>query len=75
MVGIIEIDERIPNGNYGSRKEHSIYDLTLENLLLCDYNTKNMEPTIQNFTDLESFYDRQLASVCGVVEETTEDEI
>ena len=70
MVGVIETDERISKGNYGSRKGYSIDDLMIEKRLLCDCSMRNMEQTVHNFADLESCYDRQLANVCGVVKES-----
>ena len=69
MAGIIEEDEIMSKGNYGSRKGYLIDDLTLENKLLHDWSMHNVQPTIHNFTDLESCYDRKLANACGVVEE------
>ena len=69
MVGVIETDKRISKGNYGSRKGYSIEDLILEKRLLHNCNMKILEQTVHNFTYIASYYDRQLANVCGVVEE------
>ena len=43
MVGLIETNDRISKGNYGSRKGYSIDYLTLEKRLLYDCSMQNME--------------------------------
>ena len=43
MVGVIEKDETISKGNYGSRKGYSIDDLVLEKRLFRDCSMQNME--------------------------------
>ena len=53
MVGLIETDEIISKGNYGSIKVYSIDDLILEKILSHDCSMQNMEETVHNFTDLE----------------------
>ena len=43
MVGVIETDGRLSKGNCRARKGHSIDDLMLEKILLCDCSTQKME--------------------------------
>ena len=43
IVGVIETDEIIPKGNFGSRKWYSIDNLILEKRLLHDYSMQIME--------------------------------
>ena len=52
-------------------KEYPIDDLPLGKWLSPDFSMKNMEPSIHNFTTLESCIDRQLANVFRVAEETS----
>jgi len=69
---LIENNERFSTANYGSRKNYSIETAILEKRLILDHSILSMAPTIYNFTDLKSCYDRQLAKVGGILEESTD---
>ena len=68
----IEIYHRIVKSNYGSRLDYSIDDTILDKRLVFDnsiiigkYNTYNM-------TDLQLCYDRQLAEIGLIVQDSVE---
>ena len=67
---LIENDSRFSTANYGSRKNYSIETALLQKRLVLDKSLIEMKPTIYNFTDLQSCYDRQLANVGSIVEES-----
>ena len=67
---LIENDSRFSSANYGSRKNYSIETALLQKRLVLDKSLIEMKPTIYNFTDLQSCYDRQLANVGSIVEES-----
>jgi len=67
---LIEKDNRFSKANYGSRKNYSIETAILQKRLIFDNSLIEMKPSIYNFTDLKSCYDRQLANVGSIVEES-----
>ena len=56
--------------NYGSRKNYSIETAILEKRLIMDRSMLSSKITVCNLTDLQSCYDRQLANVRSIVEES-----
>ena len=67
---LIESDNRFSTANYGSRKNYSIETAILQKRLIFDHSLLETKPTAHNFTDLQSCYDRQLANVGSIVEES-----
>jgi len=67
---LIENDNRFSKANYGSRKNYSIESAILEKRLAIDNSLLLEKPTIYYLTDLKAFYDRQLAEVGGILEES-----
>ena len=67
---LIEKDPRFAKTNYGSRKNFSIETAILEKCLIMDRSTLLSKITVCNLTDLQSCYDRQLANVGSIVEES-----
>ena len=68
---LIENNNRFSKANYGSRRNCSIETAILEKRLIIDHSILAMRNTICNFADLKSCYDRQLAKVGSIVEEST----
>lgn len=66
----IEKDSRFSKSNYGSRKNYAIESAILQKRIVFDNSLNSMKPTIYNFTDLKSCYDRQLANIGSIVEES-----
>ena len=67
---LIENDNRFSKVNYGSRKNYSIETAILQKRLIFDNSLIEMKSSIYTFTDLKSCYNRQLANVSGIVEES-----
>ena len=56
--------------NYGSRKNYLIETAILEKQLIMDRSLLTMKVTVYNLTNLKSCYNRQLANVGSMVEES-----
>ena len=67
---MIENDSRFSTANYGSRKNYSIESALLEKRLIFDNSMLSGKMTIYTITDLQSCYDRQLAEIGGILEES-----
>ena len=67
---MIENDDRFSNPNYGSRKNYSIESALLEKRMIYDNSMLSGKETIYTITDLQSYYDRQLAEIGGILEES-----
>ena len=67
---LIEDDHRFSKANYGSRKNYSIDSAILEKRLVIDNSILSGKLTIYHLTDLKACYDRQLAEVGGILEES-----
>ena len=67
---MIENDSRFSTANYGSRKNYSIESALLEKRLIFDNSMLSGKSTIYTITDLQSCYDRQLAEIGGILEES-----
>jgi hypothetical protein len=68
---LIEDDERFSKSNYGSRQNYSIESALLEKRIIFDNSMLSGNKTIYTITDLQSCYDRQLAEIGGILEEST----
>jgi len=66
----IENDERFSKSNYGSRKNYAIESALLEKRLVFDNSIITCKKNIYHLTDLKSCYDRQLANIGAVIEES-----
>ena len=66
----IEKDDRVLKSNYGSRPEYSIELAILYKRLIYNNSKIINEITVYNMTNLEAFYDRQLAPIESIVEES-----
>ena len=60
---LIENNNCFSKANYSSRKNYYIETVILQKRLIFDNSLIKMKPSIYNFTDLKSCYDRQLANV------------
>lgn len=69
-IGRIENDLRLSKFNYSSRKGNSIDEIILEKRLLYNVSIRDCNEMIHIITDLESCYDRQLANLVSMVEES-----
>ena len=69
---VIESDSRFSKANYGSRKKFSIETAILEKRLIFDNSILSNKHTIYNLTDLQFYYDQQLANIRSIVEEAVE---
>ena len=67
---LIENDDRFSKANYGSRQNYSIESAILEKRLIFDNSMLSGKKTIYTITDLQSCYDRQLAEIGGILEES-----
>jgi len=67
---MIEHDSRFSRANYGSQKNYSIESAILEKRLIFDNSMISGKDTMYAITDLQSCYDRQLAEIGGIVEES-----
>ena len=65
-----EADHRIAKSNYGSRLNYLIEDAILEKRLIYNNSIVIGKYNIHNMTDLQSCYDRQLAEIGSIVEES-----
>ena len=66
----IENNERISKANYGSYKNYSIESEILEKRLIFDNSLLITKLTIYNLIDLQSYYNRQLANIGSIIEES-----
>ena len=66
----IENDCRFSKANYGSRRNYSIETALLEKRLIFDNSLLSGKETIYTITDLQACYDRQLAEIGSIVEES-----
>lgn len=66
----IESDDRFSKSNCGSRNNHSIETTILEKRLTFDNSPLSGKLAMCHLTDLQSCYDRQLANIGGIVEES-----
>ena len=53
----IENDERMPQHDYGSRRNYSIENVIVEKWLMCDLAIRDGKEVIYNLSDLEACYD------------------
>ena len=67
---LIEKDLRFSKANYGSRLNYSIETALLEKRIIFDNSMLTMENTIYTFTDLKVCYNRQLANLGSIIEES-----
>ena len=67
---LIEDDPRFSKANYGSRKNFAITSAILQKRLIMDNSLISMKPTVYALTDLTLCYDRQLANIGSIVEES-----
>ena len=67
---MIESDERFSKSNYRLIKNYSIETAILEKQLTFDNSLLSSKLTIYHLTDLQSCYDRQLANIGGILEES-----
>ena len=67
---MIECDNRFSKANHGSRKNYSIESALLEKRLIFDNSMLSCKETICTIADLQSCYDRQLAEIRGILEES-----
>ena len=67
---MIESDVRFSKANYGSRRNYSIESALLEKRLIFDSSMMSGKKTMYTLTDLQSCYDRQLAEIGGILEES-----
>ena len=67
---LIENDNRFSKANYGSRRNYSIETALLEKRLIFDNSMISGKETIYAITDLQACYDRQLAEIGSIVEES-----
>ena len=67
---IIENDSCFSKANYGSRRNYSIETALLEKRLIFDNSMISGKETIYTITDLQACYDRQLAEIGSIVEES-----
>ena len=67
---LIENDNWFSKANYRSRKNYSIETAILQKRLIFYNSLIEMKPLIYTFTDLKSYYNRQLANVGSIVEES-----
>ena len=66
----IEDDERVSKCNFGSRQGYSVESAILEKRLLYESNIFTEEKVVHTISDLAACYDRQLANLCCLAEET-----
>ena len=66
----IESDPRVSKCNYGSCTNYSIENTILEKRLWYDNSLLRGNKTVHNMTDLIACYDRQLAVIGSIVEES-----
>ena len=66
----LENDNRMLKFNYGSRSHYSIENAILEKRLMCDLAQRDSQIMMHNMSDLEACYDRQLANIGCLVEES-----
>ena len=67
---MIETDSRFSSANYSSRKNYSIESALLEKRLIFDNSMLSGKKTMCTITDMQSCYDRQLAEIGGILEES-----
>jgi len=67
---IIENDNRFSKANYGLRRNYSIESALLEKRLIFDNSMISGKETVYTITDLQACYDRQLAEIGEIVEES-----
>ena len=67
---LIELDKRFSKSNYRSRKNYLIKTAILEKWLTFDSSLLSNKLTIYHLADLQSCYDRQLANIGGILEES-----
>ena len=66
----IESDVHFSKANYGSRKNYSIKTAILEKRLIFDSSLLTTKLNAYTLTDLQSYYDQQLANIGGIIEES-----
>ena len=66
---LIEKSTRFSKANYESRKFFLIETMILEKRLMFDNSVSLNKYIICNLTDLQSYYNRQLANIRSIVEE------
>ena len=69
---LIENNDRFSKANFGSRKNYAIETAILKKRLIYDNSLLEMKETIYNFTDLQSCYNRKLANIGSIIEESVE---
>ena len=67
---MIENNNRLSKANYGLRKNYSIESAILEKRLIMDNSLLSRLLTIYHLTDLQACYNRQLAEVGRILEES-----
>ena len=67
---IIEKDSRFSKANYSSQKNYSIEIAILEKRIIFNSSMINMQNTNYAFTDLKACYNRQLANLGSIIEES-----
>ena len=67
---IIEDNDYFSKANYRSIRNFLIEIAILEKRLILDNSIISMKPTIYNSTDLQSYYDWQLANIGSIIEES-----
>jgi len=67
--GRIEVDLRISKCNYGSRSRYSIKNAILEKRIIYDHSMLKENTIIHNITNLQTYYNRQLAEIGSIVQE------
>ena len=67
---LFEEDNRFSKANYGSRRNYSIESAILEKRLAIDNSLLSGQSMTHHMTDLKACYDRQLAEVGGILEES-----
>ena len=68
----IESDPRVLKCNYGSRTNYLIKNRILEKRLWYENSLLRGNKTVHNMIDLTACYDRQLAEIGSIVEESIE---
>jgi hypothetical protein len=66
----IEKDPRVAKYDYGSRPHYSIDNMILEKRIIYDNSMLNSRDTIYNMTDLKLYYDKKLAEIGSIVQES-----
>ena len=66
----IEKDSRFSKANCGSRRNYSIESASLEKRLIFDNSMISGKESVYAITDLQACYDRQLAEIGSIVEES-----